>query len=164
MGSVVIEGPFPRRWQLGVVVRNGARYLFRGAVRNWIRNIGGTAPALGSMTLLLLLSGLVGLTGFAMRNLAVTEAHDASLLHVYLRDDATDDQVAALRARIEADHRVAGVGYTTKAQALARAQRRPGLPELVDATDSNPFPASLDVQVKQVSDVGAIDALVRDDP
>ena len=82
---------------------------------------------------------------------------------MYLRDDATDDQVAALRARIEADHRVAGVGYTTKAQALARAQRRPGLPELVDATDSNPFPASLDVQVKQVGDVGAIDALVRDD-
>jgi cell division transport system permease protein len=58
---------------------------------------------------------------------------------------------------------VDSVGYTSKAQALARAQRRPGLPELVDATNSNPFPASLDVQVKQVGDVAAIDALVRDD-
>src|ERR671937_391664 len=114
MGSVVIEGPFPRRWQFGVVVRNGARYLFRGAVRNWIRNIGGTAPALGSMTLLLLLSGLVGLTGFAMRNLAETEAHDASLLHVYLRDDANDVQISALRGRLQADHRVGTVGYTRK--------------------------------------------------
>jgi cell division transport system permease protein len=164
LGGVVVKGRFPgRRRMLVVVARNAGRYLFHGAFRNWFRNLAGTAPALGSMTLLLLLSGLVGLSGFAMRNLAVTEAHDASLLHVYLRDDATDDQVAALRERIEADHRVAGVGYTTKAQALARAQRRPGLPELVDATDSNPFPASLDVQVKQVSDVGAIDALVRDD-
>ena len=146
-----------------VVVRNAGRYLFGGALRNWLRNIGGTAPALGSMTLLLLLSGLVGLTGFAARNLALTEAHDASLLHVYLRDDASSDQVDALKARVLADSRVASVGYTSKDQALARAQRRPGLPELVDATNSNPFPASLDVQVKQVGDVGAIDALVRDD-
>jgi len=148
---------------LVVVVRNAGRYLFGGALRNWLRNIGGTAPALGSMTLLLLLSGLVGLTGFAARNLAVTEAHDASLLHVYLRDDATSDQVDSLKARVQADHRVTSVGYTSKEQALARAQRRPGLPELVDATNSNPFPASLDVQVKQVGDVGAIDALVRYD-
>jgi len=165
LGGVVIKARFPgRRRMFVVVVRNAGRYLFHGAFRNWLRNLAGTAPALGSMTLLLLLSGLVGLSGFAMRNLAITEAHDASLLHVYLRDDATDDQVSALRTRIGADRRVAGVGYTSKADALARAQRRPGLPELIDATDSNPFPASLDVQVKQVSDVGAIDALVRDDP
>jgi len=161
---VVIKGRFPgRRRMLVVVVRNAGRYLFGGALRNWLRNLGGTAPALGSMTLLLLLSGLVGLTGFAARNLAVTEAHDASLLHVYLRDDATSDQVDSLQARVQADHRVTSVGYTSKEQALARAQRRPGLPELVDATNSNPFPASLDVQVKQVGDVGAIDALVRYD-
>ncbi|HEY8643532.1 MAG TPA: permease-like cell division protein FtsX [Candidatus Dormibacteraeota bacterium] len=161
---MVIKGRFPRRRRmLLVVVRNAGRYLFGGALRNWLRNIGGTAPALGSMTLLLLLSGLVGLTGFAARNLALTEAHDASLLHVYLRDDASSDQVDALKARVLADSRVASVGYTSKDQALARAQRRPGLPELVDATNSNPFPASLDVQVKQVGDVGAIDSLVRDD-
>jgi cell division transport system permease protein len=164
VGGVVIKGRFPgRRRLIMVVVRNATRYLFGGALRNWLRNIGGTAPALGSMTLLLLLSGLVGLTGFAMRNLAITEAHDASLLHVYLRDDASDDQIAALRLRLVADSRVISVGYTTKEQALAKAQRRPGLPELIDATNSNPFPASLDVQVKQVGDVGVIDALVRDD-
>jgi cell division transport system permease protein len=164
MGSVVIEGPFPRRRQFGVVVRNGVRYLFRGAVRNWMRNIGGTAPALGSMTLLLLLSGLVGLTGFAMRNLADTEAHDASLLHVYLRDDASDVQISALRDKLQADRRVGNVGYTSKADALKRAQHRPGLPDLADATDSNPFPASLDVQVKQVNDVSGVDGMVRGDP
>ncbi len=164
MGSVVIEGRFPRRRLVLVVVRNAVRYLFRGAVRNWIRNLGGTAPALGSMTLLLLLSGLVGLTGFAMRNLAETEARDASLLHVYLRDDAPDDKVAALRSRLEFDHRVAAVSYTSKADALKRAQHRPGLPDLADATDSNPFPASLDVQVRRVEDVAGVDSSVRGDP
>lgn len=163
MGGVVIKGRFPRRRRIGIVIRNATRYLFQGALRNWVRNLAGTAPALGSMTLLLLLSGLVGLTGFAMRNLAATEAHDASLLHVYLRDDATDTQVGDLRSRLVADPRVASVGYTSKADALQRAQHRPGLPDLADATDSNPFPASLDVQVKRVEDVAGVDSAVRGD-
>jgi cell division protein FtsX len=39
----------------------------------------------------------------------------------------------------------------------------PGLPPLAHPTDSNPFPASLDVQVKNINDVGRIDAWVRYD-
>jgi cell division transport system permease protein len=80
-----------------------------------------------------------------------------------VRDDAKQEDVASLRTRLEADSRIARVSYTSKDQALARAQRRPGLPELADASESNPFPASLDVQVKRVEDVGAIDAFVRGD-
>ncbi len=162
-GDLVIRGRFPRRRLVQVVVRNVTRYLLHGTLRSWVRNLAGTAPAIGSMTLLLLLSGIVGLTGFAMRNLANSEARDASLLHVYLRDDITPDQLGALKAKLEADGRVASVGYTSKEQALAKAQHRPGLPEIANATDSNPFPASLDVQVKQVSDVGAIDSAVRNE-
>jgi cell division transport system permease protein len=39
----------------------------------------------------------------------------------------------------------------------------PGLPQLANASDSNPFPASLDVQVKNIDDVAAIDKLARND-
>jgi cell division transport system permease protein len=145
------------------VIANIFRYLFGGAARNWARNVGSTAPALGSMTLLLLLSGLVGLSGFALRNLEQIEASDASILHVYLRDDAKQEDVDALTAPLMFDPRGARVSSTSKDLALARAQRRPGLPQLADASESNPFPASLDVQVKRVEDVGAIDAFVRGD-
>ena len=48
----------PSRRRAVVVGRNVSRYLFKGAVRSWFRNLGVTAPALGSMTLLLLLAGL----------------------------------------------------------------------------------------------------------
>jgi cell division transport system permease protein len=161
MGGVVLKGRFPRRRLLATVAKNTSRYLFKGAFRNWIRNLGSTAPALGSMTLLLILTGLVGLTGFALRNLANAEARDASVIHVYLRDDASDADVALLRSKLEADRRVVTVTYTSKTQALERAQRRPGLPDLASASDSNPFPASLDVQVKRVEDVGGIDSAVR---
>jgi cell division protein FtsX len=146
------------------MLRNATRLIVSGALRNWWRNLGNTAPALGSMTLLLLLVGLTGMTGYALRNLTDIEAHDAALLHVYLRDDAADSDVTALTARLNTDRRVSSVGYTSKQAALQRAQKRPGLPDLADATASNPFPASLDVQVKRVQDVGAVDAAVRQDP
>jgi len=163
LAGVVVKGRFPRRRLFRIVATNTFRYLFRGAARNWARNIGSTAPALGSMTLLLVMTGLVGITAFALHNLERVETAQASLLHVYIRDDAAPVEVDWLRDRLQNDPRVASVSYTSKSQALARAQRMPGLPELADATESNPFPASLDVQLKSIDDVAGIDAMARDD-
>jgi cell division transport system permease protein len=164
VAGVVVTAPFPRRHVLVTVTRNVLRYLFRGAARNWARIFGSTAPALSSMTLLLFLSGLIGLSGFALYNLEQIEAGQASMLHVYLRDDASGTDVLTLHNRLAADPRVVAVGYTSKADALKHAQSVPGLPQLAGASESNPFPASLDVQVKSIDDVGAIDAMVRGDP
>jgi cell division transport system permease protein len=163
MAGVVVNGRFPRRRTFQIVAGNAFRYLFGGAARNWMRNAGNTAPALGSMTLLLLLTGLVGLAGYALFNLEQVEAGQASLLHVYIRDGAPSADVDILWDRLAADPRVAAVDFTTKADALKRAQRIPGLPQLADASESNPFPASLDVQMKTIDDVAAVDALVRTD-
>ena len=110
------------------------------------------------MTLLLLLSGLVGLSAFGLQRLAASQAAEAAVLHIYLRDDAKQQDTDALRARLEADRRVLSVSYTSKADALKRAQHRPGLPELAGAADENPFPASLDVKVRSVQDVGGLAA------
>ena len=163
MAGVVVRGRFPRRRMVQVVATNVFRYIFRGAARNWVRNMGSTAPALGSMTLLLFLSGVIGLSGFALYNLEQVEAGQASVLHVYVRDNAASADVDALWDRLAQDPRVASVAFTTRAEALKRAQRIPGLPQLADASESNPFPASLDVQVKKIDDVAAIDVLVRND-
>lgn len=161
MAGDLVKVRFRSRHLVQVVAANLFRYLVQGAARSWARNLGGTAPALGSMTLLLLMSGLVGVAGFALYNLEQVEAGQASLLHIYLRDDADATAVFNLQRQLLADPRVASVNYTTKAEALKRAQRIPGLPQLADSTDSNPFPASLDVQVKSIDDVAAVDASVR---
>ncbi len=163
MAGVVVTARFPRRRLIQTVAANLVRLVFGSAARNWGRNIGSTAPALGSMTLLLLMSGLVGLTGFALHNLEVVQAREASLLHVYLRDAAADPDVVALWNRLSSDPRIARVTYVSKADALARAHTIPGLPELANASESNPFPASLDVQVKSINDMGAIDAVARNE-
>lgn len=161
MAGNVVEGHFPKRHVLRIAIANVFRHLVRTAARSWARNLGSTAPALGSMTLLLVMTGLVGLVGFALHNLEQVEASQASMLHVYIRDDATGADIIAMWNRLGADPRVAGITYTTKAEALQRAQHIPGLPQLAAATDSNPFPASLDVQVKSVDGVAGIDAIAR---
>jgi cell division transport system permease protein len=161
LAGVIVKPRFPRRRTVTVVVANLFRYLIRGAARNWVRNIAGTAPALGSTTLLLLMSGLFAVVGFGLYNLERVEASQASLLHVYLRDDASASDILELKTRLERDPRIASVAYVTKAEALQRAQLIPGLTQLADSTESNPFPASLDVQVKSIDDVAAIDASVR---
>ena len=164
MAGIVLKARFPRRHVVEAVIRNVFRYLFQGAARNWARNFGSTAPALSSMTLLLFHSGLIGLTGFALYNLEQIEAGQASMLHVYLRDDADPTDVFTLHNRLALDPRVATVDYTSKAQALQHAQSVPGLPQLAGASGSNPFPASLDVQVKTIDDVAAVDAMARISP
>jgi cell division transport system permease protein len=164
LGGQVLTAPFPRR-RLGlIVVRNVLRYLFRGAARSWLRNLGGTAPALGSMTILLLLSGLAGLGWYTLSSAAARASSEAAVLHVYLRDDANQPDVDALRQRLAADPRVATVSYVSKADALKRAARRPGLPDLVGIADSNPFPASLDLRLKRLQDVGAVAGSVQHEP
>jgi cell division transport system permease protein len=161
--GIVVKDALPRGAMARTVVGNTFRYLFFGAARNWFRNIGSIAPALGSMTLLLLMAGIAGLAGFAINNLERVESSQASLLHVYMRSGAPSADVNSLWDRLAADSRVASVNYVTTAQALERAQTIPGLPQLADASQSNPFPASLDVQVKNINDVAAIAAYVRTD-
>ena len=162
--GVVVKAPFPRRARIMNVARNAFRHLVLDAARSWVRNLGATGPALGSMTLLLLLSGMVGLTAYTIERLAATQASNAAILHVYLRDDATAADVAALRARLSADRRVAAVGYTSKTAALRNAQSRPGMSDLAGAADDNPFPASLDVRVRSVTQVGAVASTVGVNP
>jgi len=161
VAGVLVKPRFPRRRVVVTVATNLVRYFVGGAARNWVRNAGSTAPALVSMSVLLIMSGLVGLSAFTLHNLEEIEASQASLLHVYLRDDADGSGIAALKVRIESDPRVQGVVYISKDDALARARTVPGLPQLADATESNPFPASLDVQVRSIDDMAAIDAMVR---
>ncbi len=117
MAGVVVKGRFPRRRLVQTVAANLLRYLFQGAARSWARNAGGTAPALGSMTLLLVMSGLVGLTGFALHNLEQVEAAQASLLHVYLRDDAANGDVISLENRLSSDPRVSAIDAVVRVDA-----------------------------------------------
>ena len=138
--------------------------IFKDAARNWLRNLRAVMPALGTMTLLLLIAGVFGLGGLAVRNVVQSEARNASVVHVYLRETVSDDEAASLQSRLRSDHRVESVRYVSREEALRLAHSRPGLPRLADDAATNPFPASLEVQLRHLEDAGAVAASASRDP
>jgi cell division transport system permease protein len=156
--------PLPLWRRLIALAANSYRLVVLSGLRSWSRDIRLTAPAIGTMALLLLLCGTLAVVGISIERVAAAQASQASLVRVYLAPDSTSDAVAALQARLAADPRVSSVTYVTPEQALAEASNRPGLDNLASLSSTNPFPASLDVQVRLVTQVGAIAASVKDDP
>jgi len=147
-----------------VPLLNLGRLCVGGAVASWTRNLRTVAPALGSIAMLLGVAGGLAVGGFALRTLLVTQSQEAAVLHVYLSDDAAGDQVDQAHRELAALPHVRSVHYIDKDQALQLARKRPGLGDLASASDSNPFPASLEVQVEQPSNVAAVAAVAAKEP
>jgi cell division transport system permease protein len=138
--------------------------VVRGAVCNWARSRRTVMPALGSMTALLLLMGLVGMAALAARSVLDQEAAGAAVLRVYLRDGASRAEVAALRHRLRSDRRVRVVRYVSRQEALHEVRDRPGLGALVGQVGANTLPASLEVGVRGPGNVEGVAEEVRGDP
>lgn len=156
--------PLPLWRRLLASSANSYRLVLLGGLRSWSRDLRLTAPALGSMALLLVLCGTLAMVGIAIEHVAAQQTAQASLVRVYLAPDATPEAVAALKARLTADSRVASVAKVSPEQALAEVRSRPGLDNLASLSTTNPFPASLDVHVRQMTQLGAVVASVKDDP
>jgi ABC-type ATPase involved in cell division/cell division protein FtsX len=146
------------------LVANSYRLVVLSGLRSWSRDVRLTAPALGTMALLLLLCGTLAMVGIAIEGAGVQQAAEASLVRVYLASDATPEAVATLKSRLSSDPRIASVTEVTPEQALAEASSHPGLDNLSSLSSTNPFPASLDLRVSDVTKVGAVAASVKDDP
>jgi ABC-type ATPase involved in cell division/cell division protein FtsX len=161
---VVQPKQLPLWRRMAALVANSFRLVVLSGLRSWSRDVRLTAPAIGTIALLLLLCGTLAMVGIAIQRAAVQQAAQASIVRVYLASDATPDAVAALKARLTADPRIASITEVSSEQALAEASSRPGLDNLASLSTTNPFPASLDVRVSDVTKVGAVATSVKDDP
>lgn len=148
----------------GLAITNVARLGLVAAFRSWVRNLRTASPALASVGLLLVSTGVGAVLWTALENVVSTEQRAASVLHVYLADGASFDAVARLQARLSATPGVASVDYLSSEDALARARARPGLGLLLADDSASPFPAELDVRLADVGDVGPVAALAAGDP
>lgn len=94
---------------------------------------------------------VIGLFGVAAHNiqLVLTQIESRVEVVAYLRNDATEEQVAALRAEVAAMPHVRDVLYVTRRQALelARAQLS-GFESILADLETNPFPASIEIAVQ----------------
>jgi cell division transport system permease protein len=109
---------------------------------------------------IVVLGGLLLLTSNVER--LVADWSSAAEFSVYLRDDATSEQRDRLEALIQESGLAAGREYVSKAQALNRFRRDfAELAALATNLEGNPFPASIEVQVRpETQGTGRVDALV----
>jgi ABC-type ATPase involved in cell division/cell division protein FtsX len=146
------------------LVANAWRLVVLSGLRSWSRDVRQTAPVMGTIALLLMLCGTLALVGVALERAVADQAGQASVVRVYLAQDATPDAVARLKSKLAADPRVASITSISPEQALAEASKRPGLDSLASLSSTNPFPASLDVRVKLPTQVAAVASSIKGDP
>lgn len=107
-----------------------------------------TGLAVAMIALSLFVIGLFGVAAHNIR-LVLTQIESRVEVVAYLRNDATDDQVAALRAEVEAMPHVRDVLYVTRRQALELARTQlSGFESILADLETNPFPASVEIAVQ----------------
>jgi cell division transport system permease protein len=114
------------------------------------------------LAILTIAAGLFVLGFFLMVNTnlqrVVGRWSETAEMSVYLRDDATKDQVQALESIVDASSVAEARRYLSKADALARF--REDFPDLAGATERlerNPLPASLELRLGQSARTAAAD-------
>jgi len=127
---------------------NSIGYYFREAFvsfkRNWIMSLAAISTVAISLFFL----------GFFMIVAIIFNAKFGGLeaeanINVYLRDDITAEQTAAINKKIMGLKEVSSATYVSKNEALKRfKERMKDSPGLLDALSGNPLPASFEVKFK----------------
>jgi cell division transport system permease protein len=137
-----------------------ARYSLREAFISLRRAGRSTVMSVGTVAVALLTLGGFLLVATNLQR-AVERWGSTAEMSVFLRDDVDEASPAELITDLGAHPAVARADYVSKEQALARF--RSDFPELTDVTgngESNPFPASIELQLKtDPESVSAAEAL-----
>jgi len=146
-----------------MILRN-LRFALNSAWQSFWRNLAVSLAAVVSITLILILAGVNLLVGHAFSQVLDGFKTKVSEMSINIADDTPLTSVYTFRDQLAADPRVSSVKFVTKDEALKQFESDPNNAALVEQVDGNPLDAKLVVQVKNLGDVAAIDALARQWP
>ncbi len=137
-------------------------YAFQEGWKSVWRGRGSSVLAVVAIALAMIVLGALLLVTWNVERL-LAEWTSATELSVYLSDDTTSEQRGAIEALIDQSGVSAGREYVSKADALLRFRREfADLASLTSGFDGNPFPASVEVQVRSDTESdGRAEDLVR---
>jgi cell division transport system permease protein len=140
-------------------------FFLKEAFRALSRN---AAPSLAAMLTVLLTALVLGVFIPVVQATTGTanKVRSRVVVNVYLADNITQQQLTALRNRLDTTPNVKSVNYISKQQALNELQaQRKGTKEAIELLGSNPLPATYRVVPKDPGKVqGIVDSLVKVDP
>ena len=144
---------------------NRVDFAASSAWQNFCRNAAVSVASVLIVWVVLLALGSLLLVLHSLDQIVALEKSRASAISVYLADNTPLSSIMDFKLHLEHDPRVTAVTYVTKDQAMQRFREMPALdPQVIDSLGTNPLPASLDVTVRDIRDLGAIDQEVRSSP
>jgi cell division transport system permease protein len=143
-----------------MMLRN-LKFAFNSAWQSFWRNLAVSLAAVLSITLILILAGINLLVGHAFSQVLDSFRERVSEISINVADDTPLQQVYDFQQKLAGDPRVASVKFVTKDEALAQFKSDPQNGILTQQIAGNPLDAKLDVQVRNLRDVAAIDSLAR---
>jgi cell division transport system permease protein len=138
------------------------RRAWQGFWRNALMSL---AATLTMVLMLLLLSGFFILQNVLLASLSYVEQKVEVV--AYVENTATQDQVDALVAKVDAMPETASVEFVSRDEALRRfreAQLAQGREDLTKYLEANPLYASINVKLTAPGDLNAVVTALRDEP
>jgi cell division transport system permease protein len=143
-----------------MILRN-LKFAFSSAWQSFWRNLAVSLAAVLSITLILILAGVNLLVGHAFSQVLDGFRQKVSEISINVADDTPLQTVTDFQQQLAADPRVASVRFITKDEALKEFKQDPQNSVLAQQIEGNPLDAKLDVQLKSLNDVSAIDTMAR---
>src|SRR5487761_1721106 len=137
------------------------RFALVAAGQNFTRNFAVSMAGGFAMGLIILLVGGALLLTHTVDSMLGQQEGQADEIHIWLQDSLSMRTVADYEQRFARDPRVNGVSFTSKDQAVVEEQKRGfQLQNVITALQgSNPLPASIDLHVKTLADLGQFNSL-----
>ena len=145
------------------ILRN-LKFALNSAWQSFWRNLAVSLAAVVSITLILILAGVNLLVGHALSQVLDGFRDKVSEMSINVADDTPLTSVYTFQQQLQADPRVASVKFVTKQEALNDFIKDPNNAVLAQQIEGNPLDAKLQVRVKTLGDVAAIDSLARQWP
>ncbi len=140
-------------------------FAIRSSVQNFRRNLGVSLAGVCTMGLILVLVGTTVLATHLLTNVLHDQESRASKLKIYIQDGVSLAVILNFQHQLENDSRVLSVSFENKDQAYTEAQSKgTDIATAVNALGSNPLPASLNVDVKQLRYLVQLDQVARAAP
>jgi len=146
-----------------MMLRN-LKFALDSAWQSFWRNLAVSLAAVVSITLILILAGINLLVGHAFSQVLDGFRAKVSEMSINIADDTPLSTVYSFRDKLAGDPRVVSVKFVTKDEALAQFLADPNNAELTQQIVGNPLDAKLQVRVRNLSDVTAIDTMAQQWP
>jgi cell division transport system permease protein len=143
-----------------MILRN-LKFALSSAWHSFSRNLAVSLAAVVSITLILILAGVNLLVGHALSQVLDGFREKVSEISINVSDDTPLQNVSEFQAQLAGDPRVVSVSFVTKDEALKEFTADPQNSILAQQIEGNPLDAKLEVRVRNLDDVGAIDKIAR---